>query len=79
MSRDVNRGSYAGIGLLGDKSTEGEAPQAERPRYRCPDGRVGLLASRAQAIALALQQEPIDEPGIVSLRTIDGGRREAAN
>jgi len=35
--------------------------------------------SRAQAIALALQQEPMDQPGIVTLSAIDGGRREAAN
>src|SRR3989454_10758133 len=35
--------------------------------------------SRAQAIALALQQGSIDQPGIVTLSSIDGGRREAAN
>jgi DNA-binding NarL/FixJ family response regulator len=35
--------------------------------------------SRAQAIALALQQEPIEQPGIVRLSALDGGRREAAN
>jgi len=35
--------------------------------------------SRAQAIALALQQEPTEQRGIVTLSAIDGGRREAAN
>jgi DNA-binding NarL/FixJ family response regulator len=35
--------------------------------------------SRAQAVALALQQEPFDEPGTVTLSAIEGGRREAAN
>ncbi len=35
--------------------------------------------SRAQAIALALQQEPAEEQGVVTLSAIDGGRREAVN
>jgi len=35
--------------------------------------------SRAQAIALALQQEPPEEPRVVTLNAIDGGRREAVN
>src|SRR2546427_826750 len=35
--------------------------------------------SRAQAIALALQQGSIEQPGIVTLSAIDGGRREAVN
>lgn len=35
--------------------------------------------SRAQAIALALQQEPGEQSGIVTLSAIDGGRREAVN
>jgi DNA-binding NarL/FixJ family response regulator len=35
--------------------------------------------SRAQAIALALQQEPIEVPSVVTLNAIDGGRREAVN
>jgi len=35
--------------------------------------------SRAQAIALALQQEPTEPPQIVTLNAIDGGRREAVN
>lgn len=35
--------------------------------------------SRAQAIALALQQEPTEPTGIVTLNAIDGGRREAVN
>ena len=35
--------------------------------------------SRAQAIALALQQEPTEQAGIVTLSAIEGGRREAAN
>jgi DNA-binding NarL/FixJ family response regulator len=35
--------------------------------------------SRAQAIALALQQEATDEPRVVTLNAIDGGRREAVN
>jgi DNA-binding NarL/FixJ family response regulator len=35
--------------------------------------------SRAQAIALALQQEPTEEPRVVTLNAIDGGRREAVN
>jgi DNA-binding NarL/FixJ family response regulator len=35
--------------------------------------------SRAQAIALALQQESTEQPGIVTLSAIDGGRREAVN
>jgi two-component system nitrate/nitrite response regulator NarL len=36
--------------------------------------------SRAQAIALALQQEPpIEERGIITLSAIEGGRREAVN
>ena len=37
--------------------------------------------SRAQAIALALQQEPepVDQPNVVSLTPLDGGRREAVN
>jgi DNA-binding NarL/FixJ family response regulator len=35
--------------------------------------------SRARAIALALQQEPTEVPGIVTLNAIDGGRREAVN
>src|SRR5438128_1924459 len=35
--------------------------------------------SRAQAIALALQQEPIEQPAILNLTPIDGGRREAVN
>ncbi|TMC68879.1 MAG: response regulator transcription factor [Chloroflexi bacterium] len=35
--------------------------------------------SRAQAIALALQQEAVDEPTVVSLMSIDGGRKEAVN
>ena len=33
--------------------------------------------SRAQAIALALQQESAEPPGVVTLSAIDGGRREA--
>ena len=35
--------------------------------------------SRAQAIALALQQEPTEPQGVVTLSAIDGGRREAVN
>jgi DNA-binding NarL/FixJ family response regulator len=35
--------------------------------------------SRAQAIALALQQEATEEPRVVTLNAIDGGRREAVN
>jgi two-component system nitrate/nitrite response regulator NarL len=35
--------------------------------------------SRAQAIALALQQEPTEQQGIVTLSAIEGGRREAVN
>jgi two-component system, NarL family, nitrate/nitrite response regulator NarL len=35
--------------------------------------------SRAQAIALALQQDPAPESGIVTLSAIAGGRREAVN
>jgi hypothetical protein len=35
--------------------------------------------SRAQAIALALQQEPVDQPTVVNLTSLDGGRREAVN
>jgi two-component system nitrate/nitrite response regulator NarL len=35
--------------------------------------------SRAQAIALALQQEAIDQPGVVTLSAIEGGRRDAVN
>ena len=35
--------------------------------------------SRAQAIALALQQVPTEPTGIVTLNAIDGGRREAVN
>jgi DNA-binding NarL/FixJ family response regulator len=35
--------------------------------------------SRAQAIALALQQEPTEQPGVVTLNAIEGGRREAVN
>ena len=35
--------------------------------------------SRAQAIALALQQEPMEQPAMVNLTPIDGGRREAVN
>jgi DNA-binding NarL/FixJ family response regulator len=35
--------------------------------------------SRAQAIALALQQEATDEPRVVTLNAMDGGRREAVN
>src|SRR5712691_2325937 len=35
--------------------------------------------SRAQAIALALQQEPLDQLPVVTLNAIDGGRREAVN
>jgi len=35
--------------------------------------------SRAQAIALALQQEPTEPHGVVTLSAIDGGRREAVN
>src|SRR2546428_12043951 len=34
--------------------------------------------SRAQAVALALQQEPIEQQGIVTLRAIDGRRYQAA-
>src|SRR3989475_1917176 len=33
--------------------------------------------SRAQAIALALQQEPGEQPNVVNLTPLDGGRREA--
>jgi len=35
--------------------------------------------SRAQAIALALQQDPTEQAGIVTLSAIEGGRREAVN
>jgi len=35
--------------------------------------------SRAQAIALALQQEPTEPQSVVTLSAIDGGRREAVN
>ena len=35
--------------------------------------------SRAQAVALALQQESAEQPQIVTLNAIDGGRREAVN
>src|SRR5437667_7890826 len=35
--------------------------------------------SRAQAIALALQQEPTEQSGVVTLNAIDGGRHEAVN
>jgi len=35
--------------------------------------------SRAQAIALALQEEPVDQPAVINLTPLDGGRREAVN
>ncbi len=35
--------------------------------------------SRAQAIALALQQEPTEPPSVVTLSAMDGGRQEAVN
>jgi len=35
--------------------------------------KLGVIAAR-QAIALALQQEPIEQPTMVSLTPIDGGR-----
>ena len=35
--------------------------------------------SRAQAIALALQQEPIEQAAVLNLTSLDGGRREAVN
>src|SRR5206468_2151340 len=35
--------------------------------------------SRAQAIALALQQEPLDQPPVVRLTPLEGGRREVVN
>jgi DNA-binding NarL/FixJ family response regulator len=35
--------------------------------------------SRAQAIALALQLEPTEQPGVITLNAIHRGREEAVN